>query len=178
VNQPPVAALTASATSGVAPVTIAFDGSGSSDADGSLASYAWNFGDGATASGATASHTYITAGTFVATLTVTDNLGATSSTSTTITVTAPPTLPAPTYLSAKVSKGTVRLAWTDNSSNESGFSIERAPQGGTFTRIAQVGANVRTYSQPATKGTWVYRVQAFNATLTSAYSNTATVRVR
>ncbi len=89
------------------------------------------------------------------------------------------TIAAPVYLSAKVTKGTLKLTWTDMSTNETGFSVERAPQGGTFTRIAQVGANVTSYSLPAPpKGTWLYRVQAFNATTTSAYSNTATLRVK
>jgi len=41
-----------------------------------------------------------------------------------------------------------------------------------------VGANVRTYSRTETAGTWVYRVQAYNGVGTSAYSNSATVRVR
>jgi hypothetical protein len=54
VNQPPVAAFTSS-TSGL---TASFNGSGSSDPDGTISSYAWTFGDGTTGSGATVSHTY------------------------------------------------------------------------------------------------------------------------
>jgi PKD repeat protein len=54
---------------------IAFDGSGSSDTDGTVASYAWNFGDGSTASERTPTHSFASAGTYVVTLTVTDNLG-------------------------------------------------------------------------------------------------------
>ena len=63
-----------------------FDGSASTDTDGTIATYIWNFGDGSTASGKTASHTYTTKATFTATLTVTDNKGASSTSSTTITV--------------------------------------------------------------------------------------------
>ncbi|WP_116051107.1 PKD domain-containing protein [Amycolatopsis palatopharyngis] len=55
-----------------------FDGSGSTD-DGGIAGYAWDFGDGATASGVTTTHTYTSAGTFTATLTVTDDAGQTGS---------------------------------------------------------------------------------------------------
>ena len=77
-NQPPSAVITSVFCSGL---TCSFDGSGSSDPDGTIASYAWTFGDGQTGTGATTSHTYGSAGTFAVTLTVTDNKGATSSAS-------------------------------------------------------------------------------------------------
>ena len=50
------------ADSGTAPLAVAFDGSASSDPDGSIVSYAWTFGDGGSATGATTNHTYQTAG--------------------------------------------------------------------------------------------------------------------
>src|SRR6185295_6656564 len=55
--------------------SIALSGTTSSDADGTVQSYVWNFGDGASASGASVSHTYAQDGAFVVTLTVTDNDG-------------------------------------------------------------------------------------------------------
>jgi len=61
---------------------VAFDGTGSYDADGTIVSYAWNFGDAGTGSGANPSHTYVAAGTYTVTLTVTDNKGATGSATT------------------------------------------------------------------------------------------------
>jgi len=85
-NQPPVANAGGPYSAAVgAPVTL--DGSASRDPDGSIASYAWNFGNGTIGSGATPSATYTTAGTFTVTLTVTDNGGATSQANTTVTVT-------------------------------------------------------------------------------------------
>ncbi len=58
---------------------VQFNGSASSDPDGTISNYAWNFGDGSTASGVSPTHAYATAGNYTATLTVTDNLGATHS---------------------------------------------------------------------------------------------------
>ncbi|WP_245862295.1 PKD domain-containing protein [Georgenia soli] len=74
------AAPTASFTAAPDGLSVAVDGSGSSDPDGTIASYAWTFGDGGTATGATASHTYAAGGTYDVTLTVTDDAGATGST--------------------------------------------------------------------------------------------------
>jgi len=87
-NQSPTARLSANPTSGAAPLSVHFDGSASSDPDGTIAAYAWDFGDGSHGSGAIADHTYTTVGTFTVTLTVTDNQGATGSASATITTTA------------------------------------------------------------------------------------------
>ncbi|WP_460526273.1 PKD domain-containing protein [Flindersiella endophytica] len=70
-NQPPVATFTVACED----LTCSVDGSGSSDPDGSIAGYEWTFGDGGTATGATASHTYDAEGNYDITLTVTDNSG-------------------------------------------------------------------------------------------------------
>lgn len=67
-----------------------FDGSGSSDSDGTITSHQWNFGDGSTGGGETAQHTYAAAGTYTVRLTVTDNAGATGTVTRQVTVTEPP----------------------------------------------------------------------------------------
>ena len=72
---PPVAVAAANSTTGLAPFAASFNGSGSFDQDGLVVSYAWDFGDGTTAVGATSSHSYGKIGTYNATLTVTDNQG-------------------------------------------------------------------------------------------------------
>jgi DNA/RNA endonuclease G (NUC1)/PKD repeat protein len=62
--------------------SISVSAAGSSDRDGSVVSYAWDFGDGSTATGATATHQYAQDGVYVVRLTVTDNDGLTSSATT------------------------------------------------------------------------------------------------
>ena len=84
-NRPPVA--NAGPTQTVTVNTSAtFNGSGSSDSDGAIVSYSWTFGDGGSASGAVVSHMYTSPGSFTATLTVTDNSGASASATAAITV--------------------------------------------------------------------------------------------
>ncbi|TVR03485.1 MAG: PKD domain-containing protein [Deltaproteobacteria bacterium] len=58
--------------------TVAFDGSGSTSPNGDIVQWHWNFGDGSTASGTTASHAWSEAGTWLVRLTVTDDAGATA----------------------------------------------------------------------------------------------------
>lgn len=71
---------------------ISFSSAGSFDPDGTIGSYAWSFGDGATSSNANPSHAYAGAGNYTVTLTVTDNQGAAATATTSATVgSAPPT---------------------------------------------------------------------------------------
>jgi serine protease len=83
-NAAPVASFTATPDRGDVPLEVSFDATGSSDTDGSIASFEWDFGDGTTGSGATTGHTYADQGTFTARLTVTDDDGATAATTRTI----------------------------------------------------------------------------------------------
>ena len=94
VGGPANIAPSASFTSTCTDLACSFDGTPSSDADGTIAAYTWAFGDGSTGSGVKPTHTYANGGTYSVTLTVTDNRGATGSTSapvTPVTPTAPPT---------------------------------------------------------------------------------------
>lgn len=92
-NVPPAASFAVTPTSGEAPLAVTVDASGSTDSDGAIASYAWDFGDGGTATGSTAGHTFAAAGTFAITLTVTDNSGATATATETVEVTGTSSTP-------------------------------------------------------------------------------------
>ena len=79
-SYPPLAVINSDRTGGVRPVTVAFDGTFSSDADGLVVGYSWNFGDPASGGANTStlsspSHTYGAAGTYTAHLTVMDDQG-------------------------------------------------------------------------------------------------------
>jgi PKD repeat protein/glucose/arabinose dehydrogenase len=88
-NQPPVARLTATPTTGGAPLTVAFDGSTSSDPEGGALSYAWDLdGDGAydDSTAPKPTFTYTSTGAYTASLMVTDTAGASDTDSVTISV--------------------------------------------------------------------------------------------
>jgi PKD repeat protein len=87
-NVPPTANPSATPTLGTAPLLVSFTGAGT-DSDGTIASYAWTFGDGGTSTLKNPTHTYASPNSYTATLTVTDNDGATGSADVVITVNAP-----------------------------------------------------------------------------------------
>lgn len=84
-NQPPNASYTFSCTD----LSCDFDATASSDSDGTVDSYSWDFGDGNSATGATPSHAFSAGGTFSVVLTVTDNEGATDTSTQSVTVVDP-----------------------------------------------------------------------------------------
>jgi len=78
-------------------------------------------------------------------------------------------------VAAPASETRISLSWTDNSSNESEFQIERSPNGtSNWTQIATVGADVASYGDTGLtkETTYYYRVRAHNAYGDSAHSNT------
>lgn len=90
-NTPPVATAQAAVTTGYAPLSVAFTGTGV-DTDGSVISYDWSFGDGTTSDLQHPTHTYVAPGTYEARLTVMDDSGATTDATVTITVLFDPAL--------------------------------------------------------------------------------------
>jgi PKD repeat protein len=89
VNQAPTVVASADPAGGTAPLTVAFSATGQ-DAEGDALTYAWSFGDGGSAEGATAAHTFAEAGTYAVTVTVKDAKGSTGSAALTVVVDAAP----------------------------------------------------------------------------------------
>lgn len=142
-NASPVAAFTPTCTA----LACTVDGSASTDSDGTITGYAWNFGDGATSSGVNSSHTYAAAGSYPIALTVTDDDGATGSTISTVTVTSPggPSVLASDAFQREVINGLgtadVGGPWT-TSGGSTAFSVT----GGTGRiRMATPGGTLNAY---------------------------------
>ncbi|MEO6002400.1 MAG: PKD domain-containing protein [Opitutus sp.] len=124
-KQPPVAIISPSTLSGTAPLTITFSGQSSSDSDGLIASYQWNFGNGTGATGIAAGNTYMSAGTYTVTLTVIDNDGLSGMATATITVAAAPNIDPVAVASSDRSSGTapVTVAFSSAGSTDSDGTI-------------------------------------------------------
>ncbi|MGZ6753985.1 MAG: PKD domain-containing protein, partial [Nocardioides sp.] len=102
-NVAPTAAFGASCTY----LDCSFDGSSSTDADGTVTGWAWDFGDGQGATGSTPHHTYAGPGSYTVTLVVTDDAGATATTSSSQVVVAAPAASTVSYVGGAVNQGNV-----------------------------------------------------------------------
>lgn len=113
----PVAAISASIYTGESPLDVEFDASASTDPDGSVVGYSWNFGDGTTADQAIVSHRFDAPGPYRVTLTVTDNSGKRSSTIAVVTAINPgpdPLLASQWHLSSAAAGVDAVPAWLLN----------------------------------------------------------------
>jgi PKD repeat protein len=86
-NEPPVAKMTITPPQGQTPQLITFDASGSSDEDGKIEEWTWDFGDGTQESGSLVTHRYVTPGAYAVRLTVRDDLQGEDTTTATIVIT-------------------------------------------------------------------------------------------
>ena len=86
----------------------------------------------------------------------------------------PPSAPSGLTATA-VSQSRIDLNWTDGSSNEDTFELERSPDGSSWSSLASVGANVTSYSDTGLSAstTYWYRARAVNTAGASGWSNTA-----
>ena len=104
------------------------------------------------------------------------NAGGSSAYATTSIALFPPAPNAPSALSAVATSSltAAALSWTDNSTNETGFVVERSTDNVTFAAVATTSVNVRTYTDAGlATGIYYYRVKAVNAGGSSAYATTS-----
>lgn len=119
-NTAPEAAFTITPDAGPVPLLVAFDASPSTDSDGRVAGYAWEFGDGGRASGGPdVSHVYESVGTYQATLTVVDDKGSSATARATVTVTEPPNVPPTASFTVEPDEGYAPLTVTVNAAASS-----------------------------------------------------------
>lgn len=180
------ASALANATSGQAPLGVAFTGAATGGTP--PYSYSWNFGDGsATSTSQNPSHTYANAGTYTATLTVNDSSSrpetATSSLTITSSSTATTVPGAPTGLTANLVNGQVSLSWTapssDGGSAVMSYRVYSGASSGSETLVpgggcSGLGAVTSCTDTFAGNQVFFYRVSAINSVGEGAQSNETT----
>ncbi|HEY3446373.1 MAG TPA: PKD domain-containing protein [Myxococcales bacterium] len=158
-NLPPNAAL-ACPSSGFVGQALTFSGSASTDPDGTVAGYAYDFGDGGKGSGVSTTHAFAAAGTFTVTLTVTDDLGATAQASCDVAITVAVNQPPVAKLTCPAS-GTQGAALTLDASQSSD------PDGSVVLYAFDFGDGTAPASGAATSVQHAYASRgSFTATLT------------
>ena len=186
VGNPLSATASGNPTSGQIPLTVAF--TGTATGGNPPYSYSWNFGDGSAASTTqNPSHTYSNAGTYNATLTVTDSSSPAKTATSTVSITASPvqgTPPGgPTGLTGTAGTGQVALSWTAPSSNGgvniTSYRVYRGTSSGSETLLtsggcSNLGSVLTCTDAGLTNGqTYFYKVSAVNAIGEGTQSNEA-----
>lgn len=171
-------------------LSVTTDASASADPDGTIASYAWSWGDGTTGTGLTAAHVYAAAGTYSVGLTVTDSAGGTSATTRTVTATVAPVNSAPTAsFTATVSPlavavdarastdvdGTIASfawAWGDGTAGSGSSATHTYATPGNYAitltvtdNVGATGTNTQTAVVPAPAANSAFAVDTFERTV-------------
>ncbi|MDD8025174.1 MAG: PKD domain-containing protein [Acidobacteriota bacterium] len=176
-NRAPVADFSFSPTTGIAPLTVSFDASASTDPDGTIASYSWVFGDGSTGSGRTVSHTYQKRGNYSIKLTVIDNLGKPGSTVKTIQILglyAPLNVAWASYSDQSLfqSRTVNEVTWAYNPANDDVATVtlyrvyrKNVDDDGAYAVLGEVEGTVFSYrdTKPAAGVTYLYAVSSLDA---------------
>lgn len=156
-------------TTGTAPLAVTFSSNGSYDSDGSIASYSWDFGNGATSTAANPVYTYTTPGTYTASLVVVDNSGL-SSVADTVTITVQNNnyvYVASIAMSRSTSKQGTQATATVTVRNQSGALVSGATVTGQWSGLtsgtvskstSRNGTAALTSSRTKSTGTFIFTV--------------------
>ena len=162
-NEPPTAAFTTTCDY----LECSFDAVASSDSDGTIVDYAWDFGDGETGSGSAPDHAYQDPGSYTVTLVVTDDDDATDDISSQQVVVAAPAASTVSYVGGAVNQGNVS---TPNVTTPTTVSA-----GDRLVMVLSVNANNRVLSAPTGVTDWTVLGTTTSGTLqTRAYTKIAT----
>lgn len=145
-NNAPTARFTFTPTD----LTVAFDASTSSDSDGTIVSYAWNFGDSSLGSDMTTSHTYSAAGLYSVDLTVTDDDGATHSVTHDVPVSGSPPANIPPTATFTYTANGLTVQFTDTSQDPDGSVVAWSWNFGDSSPTSTVKNPSHTYSAAGT----------------------------
>jgi hypothetical protein len=167
-NQSPLAVATASPTSGVAPLTVNYNGAGSSDPDGTIAAYAWSFSDGSSSTAVNPTKVW-SAGTHTATLVVTDNSGASSNPVTvTVNVTEAVNIKVQSLsMAITLSGGRRQAATTVTVTDQTGAPVSGVTVTGSYTGL---GAVTRTGTTGASGTVTLLSTRVRNSTGTFTFT--------
>jgi chitodextrinase len=149
-DRPPVASFTTTPSSAPTGTTITFDGTASYDLDGTVVSYSWAFGDGATGTGAIVTHSYALAKTYTVTLTVTDNGGVAGSTSSQVTITDRPPVVSFTPSPATANTGQTITLSISVSDPDGTISTTSVDWGDSMTQLYSGAITSATHSYAST----------------------------
>lgn len=175
INQAPVAQIAGPMT-GTAGTPVTFSGAGSSDPDGNITSYAWNFGDGTAGTGVTTMHTY-TVGNYTVSLTVTDNTGTTGTAVSTITIAAAGSQSPPVADAGGPYTGNVGMAVTFNGSNSTDADGTIASYSWSFGD-GNIGSGVQPSHIYRAPGTYPVSLVVTDNTGATGVSNTSVTITR
>jgi PKD repeat protein len=175
----PTAVLTTSASSGIAPAAIQLDATGSTDSDGTIKFYYWDFGDGTSDNTGTlqkTTKTYATAGVYTVRLTVVDNSGFSSSATTTISVSAAAPVKSVTVKSINLALRTVTAGVRARAvvvvANQLGQTMNGAIVNVTWSGVVSGSSTLKTsygkatFNSPATRSQGCYIITINSITLT------------
>jgi hypothetical protein len=161
---PPNQAPTASFVAAVSALTVSVDASASSDPEGKPLTYAWTFGDGASATGRTASHAYAAGGSYVVRLTVRDGLLDSSATKT-VTVAPPP------FTATFAPTGGINEWWVEVKVTASSppTKVQAQANGGAWQTLAKTsyGTWAKSFNVPKGSSVVFKATSATGATVTS-----------
>lgn len=162
----PSCSFTATPNSGSAPVNVVLDASATSDPDGSIAAYQWDYGNGATGLGQVVTASYSAAGSYTVTLTAYDNSGLTCSSSTLINVSEPCTAPNDVTV-GNVGDNNGLLNWS-SITGASFYRFQYREQGTTSWTTNNLTSPVAIVSNLNSCSTYEYRIKTFCTSGTSS----------